>query len=179
MMKERVPDRLRGCKTMQQAFSLLRSYPTLGDFLAYQYVTDLNYSELTTFSESEFVIPGPGALSGIQKCFYSTGPYSESDVIRWMVDHQEEEFRARGLRFQTLWGRQLQLIDCQNIFCEVDKYSRVFHPDIPGPFGRTRIKQEYKQNTKPLEYWFPPKWKLHLTQAKDLNQPSRRLTPSV
>jgi hypothetical protein len=46
MMKERVPDRLRECKTMQQAFSLLRSYPTFGDFLAYQYVTDLNYSNL-------------------------------------------------------------------------------------------------------------------------------------
>jgi hypothetical protein len=161
MMKEQVPDRLRECKTMQQAFSLIRSYPTFGDFLAYQYVTDLNYSMLTTFDESEFVMPGPGALSGIQKCFHNIGSYTQSDVIRWMTDHQEEEFRARGLEFQTLWGRPLQLIDCQNLFCEVDKYSRVFHPDIPGAFGRTRIKQEYKQNTEPLTYWFPPKWGLN------------------
>ena len=162
MMKDRVPDRLRECKTMQQAFSLIRSYPTFGDFLAYQYVTDLNYSTLTMFDESEFVMPGPGALSGIQKCFHNIGSYTQSDVIRWMTDHQEEEFRARGLEFQTLWGRPLQLIDCQNLFCEVDKYSRVFHPDIPGAYGRTRIKQEYKQNTEPLTYWFPPKWGLNL-----------------
>ena len=41
--------------------------------------------------------------------------------------HQNQLFE---LDFQNLWGRRLQLIDCQNLFCEVDKYSRVYpaHP---------------------------------------------------
>ena len=36
-------------KTMAQAFAALRAYPTIGDFLAYQYATDLSYSTLTEF----------------------------------------------------------------------------------------------------------------------------------
>jgi len=55
----------------------------------------------------------------------------------------------------------LQLIDCQNIFCEVDKYARIKHPDIKGNSDRTRIKQKFRINTKPLALWFPPKWGLN------------------
>ena len=150
---------------MKEAFDLLRAIPTFGDFLAYQYVIDINYSTMTNFDESEFVMPGPGARSGIRKCFSDTGNYSEPDVIRWMVDHQEEEFAARGIEFRTLWGRRLQLIDCQNLFCEVDKYCRVYHPDLQGTSARNRIKQEYQQNPAPLAFWFPPKWRLEVGYA--------------
>ncbi len=161
MMREDVPLRLSDCKSMEEAFELLRSYPTIGDFLAYQYVTDLNYSTLTDFSEMEFVVPGPGSRSGIQKCFPDRGSYSEADLIRWMSDHQDKEFSDRGLTFQTLWGRPLQLIDCQNLFCEIDKYSRVRYPAVQGLSGRTRIKQEYRHNTEPIDCWLPPKWELN------------------
>jgi alpha-glutamyl/putrescinyl thymine pyrophosphorylase clade 1 len=161
MMRERLPARLAGSRSMQEAFSLIRAYPTIGDFLAYQYVTDLNYSGLLSFSEMDFVTPGPGAKSGIQKCFAERGSYSDADLIKWMAEHQDEEFRKRGLEFASLWGRPLQLIDCQNLFCEVDKYSRVFHPEIQGLSGRTRIKQEYRSNPSGLEYWLPPKWGLN------------------
>ena len=39
---------------MQQGFQILRSYPMLGDFLAYQFIIDINYGTLTDFSEMEF-----------------------------------------------------------------------------------------------------------------------------
>lgn len=161
MMKNDLPARLAESKSMQEAFELIRSYPSIGDFLAYQYVTDLNYSALLNFSEMDFVVPGPGSRSGIQKCFTDRGSYSEADLIRWMVEHQQEEFSKRGLQFQTLWGRPLQLIDCQNLFCEVDKYARVHHPDVLGLSSRVRIKQEYRYNAEPLDYWLPPKWELN------------------
>jgi len=51
MMEDEVAFRLADAKRMLDAFMLLRSYPMLGDFLAYQYVTDLNYSTLLNFSE--------------------------------------------------------------------------------------------------------------------------------
>jgi hypothetical protein len=161
MMKDDLSSRLSDSRSMQKAFELIRSYPTIGDFLAYQYVTDLNYSGLLDFSEMEFVTAGPGARSGIQKCFADRGSYSEPDLIRWMAEHQHEEFSRRGIEFQTLWGRPLQLIDCQNLFCEVDKYARVHHPDVTGLSSRVRIKQEYRHNAAPLEYWLPPKWALN------------------
>lgn len=161
MMKDDLPTRIAESGSMQKAFDLLRGYPMIGDFLAYQYVTDLNYSNLLSFSEMDFVMPGPGARSGIRKCFADYGSYSESDLIRWMADHQEEEFARRGLDFTSLWGRHLQLIDCQNLFCEVDKYARVYHPEVAGLTARARIKQEYRLNSEPVDYWFPPKWGLN------------------
>lgn len=158
MMMDEVPLRLADMRSMQQAFDLLRSYPMIGDFLAYQYVTDLNYSELTNFTEMEFVVPGPGARDGIHKCFSDLGGLSEINIIQMMADRQEQEFARLGVTFQSLWGRPLQLIDCQNLFCEVDKYARLAHPTIKGLSGRTRIKQIYQQTLSPLSYWYPPKW---------------------
>ena len=78
-----------------------------------------------------------------------------------MAERQELEFERLGLNYQSLWGRKLQLIDCQNLFCEVDKYSRIKHPEISGISGRTRIKQKYSVNTEQISYWYPPKWKIN------------------
>ena len=158
LLLDGVPDRLASTKRMADAFKLLRSYPMIGDFLAYQYAVDLNYSTLTNFSENEFVVAGPGARSGIEKCFPGQNELDPADVIRMMVDRQDDEFARLGIPFQNLWGRRLNLIDCQNLFCEVDKYSRVAHPEIAGVGGRSRIKQKFRPSGQVIDYWFPPKW---------------------
>lgn len=158
MFEDGLPRRLAKCRGMKELFQTLRAYPTIGDFLGYQFATDINYSELTDFPEMEFAIPGPGAKDGIRKCFLDTGGLTEPEVIRFMADRQDHEFERLGVRFRDLWGRRLQLIDCQNLFCEVDKYCRVVHPDVAGISGRTRIKQKYSARTAPLSYWYPPKW---------------------
>lgn len=161
MMADRLADRLAQIRTMQEGFEKLRAYPTIGDFLAYQFITDINYSELTDFSEMDFVVPGPGARDGLRKCFVDPGGLNEPELIRLMADLQEQEFERLGLDFQSLWGRRLQLIDCQNLFCEVDKYARVAHPQIAGKTGRVRIKQKFEPIPKPIEFFYPPKWKLN------------------
>ena len=158
MMKDETPRRIADAPSMQQAFEILRSYSTVGSFLAYQFVTDLNYSELTNFSEMEFVIPGPGAMDGIHKCFADLGGLNESDIIRVVTERQEQEFERLELQFRSLWGRHLQLIDCQNLFCEVSKYARLRHPEVKGVNKRTQIKQVYRLSKEPLDYWYPPKW---------------------
>lgn len=161
MLNQHLPERLSEAASMQDAFKLLRSFPMLGDFLAFQFVTDLNYSMLINFSEQEFVVPGPGARDGIRKCFSDIGDFDESDVIRWTMDRQTTEFERLGLTFKSLWGRPLQLIDCQNLFCETDKYARLAHPDVVGLSGRTRIKQMYRPTPRPIAYWYPPKWNIN------------------
>ena len=167
MMVDEVPQRITEASNMAQAFDLLRSYPTIGGFLAYQFVTDLNYSNLTDFSEMEFVEPGPGALDGIRKCFDDLGGLNEADIIRLVTDNQEREFERLGLTFRALGGRRLQLIDCQNLFCEVSKYARVKHPEVEGVGKRTRIKQLYRPSAKSIEYWYPPKWGInHLIPSR-------------
>lgn len=161
MMQDGLPKRLADARTMQLGFELLLAYPTIGNFLAYQFVTDINYSEITDFSEMDFVIPGPGARDGLRKCFADPGGLSEPELIRLMADIQEREFERLGIEFSSLWGRRLQLIDCQNLFCEVDKYARVAHPDIAGLTGRTRIKQSFRPKKDRIEFWYPPKWGLN------------------
>jgi alpha-glutamyl/putrescinyl thymine pyrophosphorylase clade 1 len=161
MIRQETYERMADARTMQQAFEMLKAFPSLGDFLAYQFLIDINYSTVINFSESEFVVPGPGAKGGISKCFADTAGLSEVEIIKLMTDRQEIEFERLGLSFKTLWGRKLQLIDCQNIFCEVDKYARVKHPNIKGSSDRLRIKQVLKIDLKPIDFWFPPKWQLN------------------
>jgi len=158
MMADEVPQRIAGARTMREAFEILRSYPTIGDFLACQFVPDVNYGDLPNFSEMEFVVPGPGALDGISKCFSDLGGLNEADIIRVITDRQEEEFKRLALQFRSLWGRPLQLIDCQNLFCEVSKYARLKHPEFKGIGNRSRIKQVYRPSAEPVQYWYPPKW---------------------
>jgi hypothetical protein len=161
MMADDVALRIGEASSMQQVFGLLRSYPMMGDFLAYQLAIDINYSEITDFSEMEFVVPGPGARDGIGKCFVCLGGLNEGEIIKMMADRQEKEFEELALEFRSLWGRRLQLIDCQNLFCEVDKYARIAHPEVRGRSKRVRLKRLYKVNAEAISYWYPPKWGLN------------------
>lgn len=150
MMADQLPDRLRQAPSLADVYERLLRYPGLGPFLAFQYAIDLNYSDLIDFDEDDFVVAGPGALDGIAKCFVSTGRRSAATVIAWMVERQDAEFTRLGLSFQRLGGRRLHLIDCQNLFCEISKYARAAHPDVPGVSGRTRIKQAYRVDPRPM-----------------------------
>jgi hypothetical protein len=168
MMADRLPDRLRKAPDFKTVYERIRDYPGLGRFLAFQYAIDFNYSTLLEFDEAEFVIAGPGALDGISKCFSTTSGRSPEDVIRWVTDQQETEFTLRGLDFNGLYGRRLQPIDCQNLFCEVSKYTRIAHPEIQGIANRHRIKQAYKRNDRDLPVpSFPPRWKLDTKEENE------------
>lgn len=163
MMDDGLPARIERARSLAEVYQLLKPYPGLGPFLAFQYAIDLNYSNLLNFEEGEFVVAGPGALDGIAKCFEDTGGRSAEEVISHMADVQDQEFEARGIAFRRLFGRKLQLIDCQNIFCEISKYARVAHPDVRGTSNRTRIKQSYRPSaSEERAPFFPPRWGLRV-----------------
>jgi hypothetical protein len=174
MVRDGMAQRLTVANQMADVFNILRTYPMLGDFLAFQFTIDLNYSALTDFSEGEFVLPGPGARDGLRKVFVDPGGYTDADLVRYVADRQEEEFARCGLRFRSLWGRRLQLIDCQNLFCEVDKYARIRHPNVLGLSGRMRIKQKYNSNGSSPAPWFPPNWKLNEKIRRDRGESASR-----
>jgi thymidylate kinase len=161
MLSDHLPAKIASCGGLESVFEILRSYPSLGPFLAFQFTIDLNYGPIVNFDEMEFVVPGPGARDGIRKCFQSFGEYSEADLIRFVANQQHHSFERLGIEFQNLWGRMLHLVDCQNLFCEVDKYARVAHPEYSGVTGRTRIKQIFRANMDSIPYWYPPKWGLN------------------
>ena len=143
-------------KTMKDGFEILKSYPLIGDFMAYQLVTDLNYSDIVNWREDEFTVAGPGSSRGIQKCFVDKGEFSNEDIIRYMYEHQEEEFERLGYDFQKIGNRPLQLIDCQGLFCEIDKYCREAFPNLKS--NRIKIKKKYIAKNDKIDYIYPKKW---------------------
>jgi hypothetical protein len=161
MLKSGISAKLAKARSMGEAYAALISYPTIGEFLGYQFITDINYSELIDFSEMDFVVPGPGARDGICKSFTNCEPRQHPGIIQLVTELQEAELERVGVEFRSLWGRPLQLIDCQNLFCEIGKYARIAHPEISGLTGRTRIKQLFRPTGRLPTPWYPPKWGLN------------------
>ena len=160
-MDANLPGRVSRATSLQEVYELLVTLPSIGRFLAFQYAIDLNYSAMLEFDEDDFVVAGPGALDGIAKCFSDLDGMSPEAVIYWVAENQEQEFSKRGIDFPGLFGRRLQPIDCQNLFCEISKYARVVHPEVSGVANRTRIKQRYGEATQTLPApRFPPRWQL-------------------
>ena len=141
---------------MEEGFNIIKSYPLIGNFMAYQLVTDINYSDVVYWKEDEFTVAGPGSLRGIKKCFIDKGKMSNEDIIRYMYEHQDEEFKRLGLEFKRIGNRPLQLIDCQNLFCELDKYCRQALPNLKS--NRTKIKKKYVAKQDKINYVYPSKW---------------------
>lgn len=148
--------RLLDASSLGEVYGLLRAFPLMGDFMSYQMAVDLNYSDLINFSENDFTQPGPGAMRGIRKAFTDLGGMTPQEVILWMVERQQEEFFRLGIEFGGLWGRPLHAIDCQGLFCELDKYCREAVPELTS--NRSRIKARFTPSIKPLHFFFPPKW---------------------
>lgn len=173
MMEDGLPARICVAPNLQSVYKLLLSYSGIGKFLAFQFAIDLNYSSMIDFAEEEFVVAGPGALDGLSKCFPRASLADAERLIMTVTKHQAEEFSARGIDFPGLFGRELQPIDCQNLFCEISKYSRAAHPEVKGIANRQRIKQVYRRTTQPIDApFFPPKWRLDTTRIPSI--PSNR-----
>jgi hypothetical protein len=155
-VESRLAEDILEAPSLAAIYAYLHEYPLMGDFMSYQVAIDINYSELVDFSENDFTQPGPGALRGIKKVFADTDGMTPRDTVMWMVDNQESEFDRLGLKFGGLWGRPIQAIDAQNLFCETDKYCREALPELAS--ARTRIKARFVKSAEPVSLFFPPKW---------------------
>jgi len=154
--------RLLGANSFESVVKQLEAFPLMGPFMAYQTAIDLNYSDLFNFDENDYTQAGPGAIRGLKKAFLDLGDYSLADTIRWMVDQQEKEFARLGLPFSGLFGRSLHAIDCQGLFCELDKYCREAAPQLAS--NRSRIKARFAPRQDLPTLFFPPKWGLRVNQ---------------
>jgi hypothetical protein len=147
---------IKKADSLEEVYHLLLSRSFIGEFLAYQYAIDFNYSPVIDFDENTFVKAGIGAKRGIHKCFSDFGGHSYEDLIRYTQDHfmyYQEKYGYTN--FKDLYGRPPTLIDLQNCFCEVDKYLRVKLPQLNQ--GQKRIKQKYQPSNREIELFFPSK----------------------
>ena len=159
LVKDGTLARLTQADSLEDLYFRLLSIPSFGPFLAFQYAIDLNYTPHFDFDEMDFVVAGPGAIRGIDKCFEDTGGLEAEEVVACMAASADKFLGSESEPFLDLFGRPLQLIDCQNLFCEVDKYARVQHP-ARSQGGPSRIKQHFRADRRPLALGYPPKWDL-------------------
>jgi len=151
LMENDLAGRLLNAEFMADVYEYLISFPSMGEFSTYQLILGLSYSKLLNFSDLDFVIPGPGAISGLQKMFGAQKmiaakarmPTIEDGIIRWLAEHQDQEFERLGIEFSGLGPDHLPigLADIEHLLCEVDKYSRIKHPQFKGK--RTEIRRVF------------------------------------
>ncbi len=155
-LTDNLAEQLLAAPSLEAIYHLLHKYPLMGDFMSYQTAIDLAYSDLIPFDENDFVKAGPGSLRGVKKAFVDTKDYTPEEIIHWMVNQQDEAFKRLGLPFNGLFGRPLQAIDCQGLFCELDKYCRIAVPELKS--ARSRMKSSFAPKTTAVQLFFPPKW---------------------
>jgi len=166
-MENDLARRLQNAKYLAEVYEYLISFPGMGEFSTYQLILNLSYSRVLNFSNMDFVVPGPGASSGLSKMFGSSMkaakgavPSIEVDVIHWLAKHQDQHFERLGLEFSGLGPDHLpmDLADIEHLLCEVDKYSRIAHPKIEGK--RTEIRRTFTPSPGdyPAEPTLPEAW---------------------
>jgi hypothetical protein len=161
------------CKSMAALFTLLNKQHYMGNFIAYQYAIDLNYTPIFHFDENDFCAAGVGAKRGIEKLLHGKRPNaricSYEDIISFYTTYQENLLQTYGLLdgWTNLFGRRLHMIDMQNCFCEVDKYARLSLPNVTtaSDYRHTRIKNKYTATDEPYSLFFPMWWDLPQNQV--------------
>jgi len=125
------------------------------DTLPHEILSDISYG-LTKVNPDGTVSPAASYSWQIR----NNGKEYVFKIKKGQYFHNNDELTSKSLNlnFKDLWGRPLQFIDCQNLFCEVDKYARIAHPEFSGLTGRVRIKQKFRTNFKIINYYYPPKW---------------------
>jgi len=152
MLRDNVPGSIVSANTYEHAVKVLSGYDGIQDFTAQQYATDFSYTRWFQPTDSEtFILPGPGSLDGIAKCFGRVFHKEDCGIIIQVMRVSGSELSqvATGKEPPTLRSfgvdRPMDLIDYQSAFCEVDKYSRVEHPQLNylSKQKRDNIKASY------------------------------------
>jgi len=108
-MKADLVSRVQDTASLSEIFWLLKAYPSIGDFIAFQLAIDINYSNVVNHTESEFVVAGPGARDGLSKCFPNYSEFSPEALIEFMCDRQELEFERLAIAFRLAVGTEASI----------------------------------------------------------------------
>lgn len=108
----------------------LKKYPYIGNFIAYEVVTDMRHTKLMEGVQdaNSWACAGPGAARGMSRiCFGEIGNFrysSDSDQTRLNNGMQQLLMFSRS---QEYWPfkRHWEMREVEHTLCEFDKYERV------------------------------------------------------
>lgn len=159
ILDTKLHEKILNSGSLKEAFLLFNSVITVGVFLAYQYVQDINYTDIVNWDDNEFCSAGPGTQRGIERCFDITGKADYSDIVKWVHNNFEQLCEDYNIKFKELPNHLPTVPDLSNCFCETDKYLRGMGVKTEGKeIDGKRIKQLFNENSNKIEYCFPSKW---------------------
>jgi hypothetical protein len=132
--------------SLESAWTLLRQYPYMGPFMAYEVVTDLRHTYILDEAHDimTWANAGPGAMRGLNRLTGRELDFSNRSHD-WNTEMQElYQIVIRRLPAHMVMrnDRMYELRDIEGGLCEFDKYSRILKNE-----GRTR--SIYKHNNLP------------------------------
>lgn len=124
---------------------LLNKVEGLGPFLAYQIWVDFTYNPDYPFSENHFTIAGPGCRAGIDLLFLDKDGMTHEECIFWLRDNQDDVYRQYGYDRNDFWSaeephdRCMNVMQLENMFCELSKYTRCVEAVMRGEKPRGKV----------------------------------------
>ncbi|KAH9983291.1 hypothetical protein BJV74DRAFT_626759 [Russula compacta] len=135
MMESDLPGQLAQLSELSDAWERICLYPSMGAFLAFQLLLDLNMIPQLTKPE-DWAVCGPGAMSCLVKIFGPEVKGAHGEALTWLHQTQDLHFARLGIsrkrRPRIGSTHVLSLVDFEHSLCECDIYSRKAHPEIKG-----------------------------------------------
>ena len=145
--REYLAKKILETKSLEDTWSLLRDYPYMGPFMAYEVVTDLRHTYL--LEDAEDVLTwgnaGPGAMRGLNRLTgrelgYSKRSHDWVGEMRELYKVVQTKLPVYILQRNDL---RYEMREIEGGLCEFDKYSRIVK-------GEGRTRSIYKVNNLPM-----------------------------
>tara|TARA_R110001592_G_scaffold246751_1_gene508729 strand:- start:856 stop:1767 length:912 start_codon:yes stop_codon:yes gene_type:complete len=139
-------DKVISFNSLEDTWTLLRDYPYMGPFMAYEVVTDLRHTYLLEDAEDvlTWANAGPGAMRGLNRLTGRELGYSKRshDWVGEMQQLYKEVQTKLPVHIIQRNDLRYEMREIEGGLCEFDKYSRIFK-------GEGRTRSIYKPNNLP------------------------------
>ena len=139
--REKLVDQILATKSLEKSWNILRDYPYMGPFMAYEVITDLRHTYLLRDAEDilTWANAGPGAMRGLNRLAgreldFSRRSHPWNEEMRNLWEISRERLNPNLIDLD-----QFEMREIEGGLCEFDKYSRILNQE-----GRTR--SVYKHN---------------------------------
>lgn len=131
--------------SLQEAHAWLTESPYLGDFMAYEVVTDLRHTSLLCEAPDimTWANPGPGAMRGLCRLLgepLESRSRNRKADYRWAIGAMQELLRTAHGRDELQDMPRWEMREVEHWLCEFDKYERACS-------GDGRMKRVFRPQT--------------------------------
>ena len=146
--REKLVDQILATESLEKSWEILRDYPYMGPFMAYEVITDLRHTYLLRDAKDilTWANAGPGAMRGLNRLAgrdldFSRRSHPWNDEMRNLWEISRERLNPNLIDLSRFEMREIE-----GGLCEFDKYSRILNEE-----GRTRSVYKYDENLPLIE----------------------------